>query len=38
MEEEFGDKLHIKYKTFENYGHVPFPSFYDGLKFVIEKD
>ncbi|PIB29666.1 hypothetical protein BFP77_05855 [Maribacter sp. 4U21] len=35
---ELGDRLSFKYVTFDNYGHVPFPSFYDGLKFVLKED
>jgi len=35
---ELGDKMRFQYQTYENYGHVPFPSFYDGLKFVLELD
>ena len=30
LHSELGDKVFFKYKTYENYGHVPFPSFYDG--------
>ncbi len=36
VKSELGDKLSFKYVAYENYGHVPYPSFYDGLKFVLE--
>lgn len=36
IETELGDRLFFKYKTYEVYGHVPFPSFYDGLKYVLD--
>jgi hypothetical protein len=35
---ELGDRLLFKYVTYDKYGHVPYPSFYDGLKYVLEKD
>ena len=31
-----GDKINFKYVTYENEGHVPFHSLYDGLKFIYE--
>ena len=34
---ELGNRLFFKYVTYDNYGHVPYPSFYDGLKFVLQK-
>lgn len=37
VKSELGERLSFKYVTYDNYGHVPFPSFYDGLKFVFEK-
>jgi hypothetical protein len=30
--------MKFKYATDENAGHVPYPSFYDGLKYVMEKE
>ncbi|MEX2511842.1 MAG: alpha/beta hydrolase-fold protein [Cyclobacteriaceae bacterium] len=33
---ELGDRVSFKYKTYDNYGHVPYPSFYDGLKYVLK--
>ena len=35
---ELGGKLFFKYKTYENYGHVPFPSFYDGLEYILKSE
>ncbi|WP_425636500.1 alpha/beta hydrolase [Algoriphagus yeomjeoni] len=34
---DLGDRLSFEYKTYEEYGHVPFPSFYDGLNYILEK-
>jgi hypothetical protein len=36
VKSELGERLSFKYVTYDNYGHVPFPSFYDGLNFVLE--
>jgi len=36
VKSELGERLSFRYVTYDNYGHVPFPSFYDGLKFVLE--
>jgi predicted alpha/beta superfamily hydrolase len=33
---ELGDSVSFKYVTYNNYGHVPYPSFYDGLKYVLD--
>ena len=30
-----GLKSSFKYVTYDNYGHVPYPSFYDGLKYIL---
>lgn len=32
-----GDRVHFKYATYENAGHVPYPGFYDGLKYILEE-
>lgn len=32
---ELGDRVLFEYKTYDNYGHVPYPGFYDGLKYVL---
>lgn len=37
IDHELGTSLTFKYVTYDNYGHVPFPSFYDGLKFVLQE-
>jgi uncharacterized protein len=36
VEAELGERIGFKYVTYENYGHVPYPSFYDGLKYILE--
>ena len=36
IESELGDGSSFKYVTYDNYGHVPYPSFYDGLKYILE--
>ncbi len=36
LKTKLGDKVKYKYVTYDNYGHVPYPSFYDGLKYVLE--
>jgi len=33
---KLGDRVQYKYVTYENYPHVPFPSLYDGLKYIFE--
>lgn len=38
LESVLGDRIKYKYATYENAGHVPFPSFYDGLKFVFDTE
>ncbi|OAD90366.1 hypothetical protein A7A78_06455 [Aequorivita soesokkakensis] len=38
VKSELGERLSYKYVTYDNYGHVPFPSFYDGLKFVLTNE
>ena len=38
VKSELGDRVSFKYVTYDNYGHVPYPSFYDGLKYILEKD
>jgi len=36
VKSELGDRVSFNGVTNDNYGHVPYPSFYDGLKFVLE--
>lgn len=38
VEAELGERISFKYVTYENYGHVPYPSFYDGLKYILETE
>lgn len=33
-----GDRIQYRYATYEDAGHVPFPSFYDGLRYVLEME
>ena len=33
---KLGDRVQYKYVTYKNYPHVPFPSLYDGLKYIFE--
>lgn len=35
---KLGDSVQYKYVTYNNYPHVPFPSLYDGLKYIFEAD
>ena len=38
LKNKLGMKVGYKYVTYENGGHVPFHSLYDGLKFIYESD
>ena len=33
---KLGDRVQYKYVTYSSYPHVPFPSLYDGLKYIFE--
>jgi predicted alpha/beta superfamily hydrolase len=33
---KLGNSVQYKYVTYSNYPHVPFPSLYDGLKYIFE--
>lgn len=35
---ELGDSISFQYLTYDTYGHVPYPSFYDGLKYILDKE
>jgi len=35
---KLGDRVQYKYVNYNNYPHVPFPSLYDGLKYIFEAD
>ena len=36
IQSELNDRVTFKYMTYENAGHVPYSSFYDGMKFISE--
>ncbi|WP_204346608.1 alpha/beta hydrolase [Psychroserpens algicola] len=38
MKYELDNRIKFEYKTYENAGHVPYSSFYDGMKFIFEKE
>lgn len=38
IEYELDDRIKFDYMTYENAGHVPYSSFYDGMKFIFEKE
>jgi len=38
IKSELDDQIKFKYMTYENAGHVPYSSFYDGMKFIFEKE
>ena len=38
VDSELGDRVSFKYVTYNNYGHVPYPSFYDGMKYILEEE
>lgn len=35
MKSIFDDSIKFKYATYKNAGHVPYSSFYDGLRYVL---
>lgn len=35
---ELGGRVSFKYVTYDNYGHVPYPGFYDGMKYISETE
>ena len=35
---KLGDRVQYKYVSYNNYPHVPFPSLYDGLKYIFKTD
>jgi predicted alpha/beta superfamily hydrolase len=35
---KLGERVQYKYVTYNNYPHVPFPSLYDGLKYIFKAD
>lgn len=38
VKEKLGSRVTYKYLTYENEGHVPFYSLFDGLKFIYQSD
>jgi hypothetical protein len=38
IKNELDDRMKFDYMTYENAGHIPYPSFYDGMKFIFEKN
>jgi uncharacterized protein len=38
VKKKLGNKVKYKYLTYENEGHVPFHSLFDGLKFIYQSD
>jgi uncharacterized protein len=36
LKSELGDGIKYRYATYEDAGHVPYSSFYDGMKYVLE--
>ncbi len=36
IKNELGDQVKFDYMTYENAGHVPYSSFYDGMKFIFK--
>jgi uncharacterized protein len=36
LKSELGDSIKYRYATYEDAGHVPYSSFYDGMKYVLE--
>ena len=35
VQEKLGNRLKYKYETYSKYGHVPYPAFYDAMKFIM---
>jgi len=33
-----GDRISYRYVTYDNYAHVPYPGFYDAVKFLFESE
>jgi uncharacterized protein len=33
-----GKRISYKYVTYDNYDHVPYPGFYDGIRFIFESE
>jgi hypothetical protein len=35
IQDRLGSAVIYKYETYNKYGHVPYPSFYDAMKFLL---
>ena len=35
---ELDNRITFEYMSYENAGHVPYASFYDGMKFIFEEN
>jgi hypothetical protein len=35
VQDKLGNKVIYKYETYSKYGHVPYPAFYDAMKFLF---
>lgn len=38
IKSRLGERISYKYVTYADYGHVPYPGFYDGIKFIFESE
>lgn len=36
LQVQLGNRVMYKYEIYSKYGHVPYPAFYDAMKFIIE--
>jgi len=34
--EKLGNRVRYQYKTYDKFGHVPYPAYYDAMKFILE--
>ncbi|WP_373520087.1 alpha/beta hydrolase-fold protein [Aquiflexum sp.] len=38
IKSRLGEKIYYKYVTYADYGHVPYPGFYDGIRYIYESE
>jgi uncharacterized protein len=38
IKSRLGERISYKYVTYADYDHVPYPGFYDGVKFIFESE
>lgn len=38
IQSRLGDRISYRYITYDKYYHVPFPGFYDGMRFLFESE